>query len=89
VQLMSPGTTILLVSSENTLSLRTVDYLQERRRRGSAITLVMVGDADADKEPLEQNLPAYHIGGKEKWRELIRTAGEESIGTSATFLKLD
>ncbi|GCE19245.1 DUF58 domain-containing protein [Dictyobacter kobayashii] len=87
------GTTILLISPVNTLSANTISYLQERRRHGTAVAIVLAGDLEAGKEiPDTENLVTYSIGGKEQWHELIQAIGDggnTTVGTSARSLQLD
>jgi uncharacterized protein (DUF58 family) len=91
--LFQPGTTIILVSPINTLSANTIEGLYTHRRRGNAINILLVGDLEPEKSlPDTEDIPTYQIGGKEKWRELIQTVGDEThgdIGTSAHSLQLD
>ncbi|MBA2678362.1 MAG: DUF4350 domain-containing protein, partial [Ktedonobacteraceae bacterium] len=89
-EMFPTGTTILLISPLQTLSENTIDLLLERRRRGNDVHIVLVGDRE-EEMPDTADFPVYAIGGKEKWNELIRTAGDESgtIGNSSTPLQLD
>ncbi len=85
------GTTIVVVSSVNSLNEATVERLLDLRIGGAAIHLVLTGDEDELKTDI-YDLPAYYPGGKEKWRELIATVnGDQGTlsGTSATSLRLD
>lgn len=90
-EMFPAGTTILLISPINTLSENTIEGLRERRRHGNAAHIILVGDQEGEDEP-QTSLPVYYIGGKEKWNELVRTAGDEQrgeIGTSSTQFQLD
>lgn len=90
-EMLQPGITILVISSINTLSERTIERLQDLRARNYGVTLVLAGSMEEGKQPVDTlNLPTYHIGGKEKWHELVRTVGEgSSIGRSNASLTLD
>ncbi len=92
-EMFPQGTTIVLVSSVNTLSSAAIELLLERRMRGSGVNLVMVGELEPGKEMTETyDLPVHHSGGREKWHELVRTVGAgngEVVGTSSTRLQLD
>ena len=92
-EMFPAGTTILLISPLQTLSENTIELLLERRRHGNAAHIVLVGDQEKETElPDTAGFPVYSIGGKEKWNELIRTAGDESggkIGSNSTPLQLD
>ncbi|GAC1632828.1 MAG: DUF58 domain-containing protein [Ktedonobacteraceae bacterium] len=90
------GTTIVLISPRATLSEDTINLLLERRRQGNAATIVLVGDAGEEAQAVETvdtaSFPVYHVGGKERWYELVRTIGGEqggAVGTSSTRLQLD
>lgn len=90
-EMFPAGTTILLISPLQTLSENTIELLLERRRYGNAVHIVLVGD-QAEETPDTAGFPVYSVGGKEKWNELIRAAGDESggkIGGSSTPLQLD
>ena len=86
------GTTIVLVSAATTVNEATVERLLERRRHGSAVHLVLADDLDNRTMTETYDLPVHHLGGKEQWHELVRTAGggrSAAAGTSSTVLRLD
>jgi uncharacterized protein (DUF58 family) len=91
--LFSQGATILLIGSMNTLRASVLDQLRERQRWGCAVILVLVGDQEAGQDlPDTEDFPVYYLGGKEKWRELIRTIDNQPgalNGTSLVSLQLD
>ncbi len=91
--MFSRGTTLLLISSANTLSEVTVEGLLEQRLRGSAVSILLVGELEKDKQAVgTYDLPVYNLGGKEKWHELVTTVNSgsnASVGTSSTYLQLD
>lgn len=71
------GTTILLVSAASSLDEETVERLLELRRRGNAVYLALTNDIDEEKRIPTYDLPAHFLGGKERWRELLKAAGEK------------
>lgn len=74
------GTTILLVSAASSLDEGTIERLLDMRRRGNAVYLALTGDTgDSSMESLPEtyDLPVHFLGGKEKWRELLKRAGDE------------
>jgi uncharacterized protein (DUF58 family) len=86
------GTTIVLVSAKTSLNAATVERLLDLRARGAAVYLVLTGEADCPLTVETYDLPFHGAGGKEKWRELVRTVGDqksETVGTSSTPLQLD
>ncbi|GCE26871.1 hypothetical protein KDA_23550 [Dictyobacter alpinus] len=87
------GTTILLISPVNTLSENTLLYLQERRKYGAAVNIILAGDLETGTElPDTNDLTTYHIGGKEQWHGLIQAISDGqngAIGTSTRSLQLD
>ncbi len=91
--MFQPGTTVILVSPINTLSANTIEGLYTHRSHGNAINIVLVGDLEQEKSlPDTEDFPTYHIGGKEKWHELIQAVGDGQhgdIGTSTHSLQLD
>lgn len=92
-EMLQPGTTILLVCSANTLSETTIEQLLELRAQGSSVNLVLA-DTLAEGQNLvdTRDLPVFHIGGREKWHELVATIGEgksSTIGTSTAHIQLD
>ncbi|GCE11140.1 DUF58 domain-containing protein [Tengunoibacter tsumagoiensis] len=92
-EMFPSGTTVVVVSPVETLNEATLARLWERRIRGNTIAIVTVGDLPEDyQEPETQTIRLYHVGGKEKWHELVNTVGAgkgENIGTSSTRLQLD
>src|SRR5438067_2951719 len=85
------GTTILLVSATSSLDEGTIERLQDLRMRGAAVHLILTGNPDASENVEIYDLPVHFVGGKEKWHELIRTAGNEkngAVGTSSSILRL-
>jgi uncharacterized protein (DUF58 family) len=86
------GTTVLLVSANSSLDEGTIERLLDLRMRGTAVHLVLTGNPDASKTVETYDFPVLYVGGKEKWHELIRTAGNEkngAVGTSSSILRLD
>jgi len=85
------GTTVLLVSAASSLDEGTIERLQDLRMRGAAVHLMLTGNPDASENVETYDLPVHFVGGKEKWHELIRTAGNEkngAVGTSSSILRL-
>ncbi len=85
------GTTVLLVSAASSLDEGTIERLQDLRMRGAAVHLMLTGNPDASENIETYDLPVHFVGGKEKWHELIRTAGNEkngAVGTSSSILRL-
>lgn len=86
------GTTIVLVSAKTSLNAATVERLLDLRASGAAVYLVLTGEAEVPLTTETYDLPLHYAGGKEKWRELVRTVGDqtsETVGTSSTPLQLD
>jgi uncharacterized protein (DUF58 family) len=86
------GTTVLLVSSINSLYEGTIERLLDLRMRGAAVHLILTGNLNASENVETYDLPVHDVGGKEKWHELIRTVGNEkngAVGTSSSILRLD
>ena len=86
------GTTVLLVSAASSLDEGTIERLQDLRMRGAAVHLMLTGNPDASENVETYDLPVHFVGGKEKWHELTRTAGNEkngAVGTSSSILRLD
>lgn len=86
------GTTIVLVSAKTSLNAATVERLLDLRASGAAVYLVLTGEAEVPLATETYDLPLHYAGGKEKWRELVRTVGDqtsETVGTSSTPLQLD
>jgi uncharacterized protein (DUF58 family) len=86
------GTTILLISATSSLHEGTIERLLDLRMRGAAVHLIVTGNPEASVNVETYDLPVHSIGGKEKWRELIRTVGNEksrTVGTSTSVLRLD
>jgi hypothetical protein len=86
------GTTILLISAASSLDEGTIERLLNLRIRGAAVHLILTGNPEASVNVETYDLPVHSIGGKEKWRELIRTVGNEksgTVGTSTSILRLD
>jgi uncharacterized protein (DUF58 family) len=85
------GTTVLMVSAASSLSKVTIEQLDEMNSRGRAVHLLLTGEPGEKAGVETYDLPVHYLGGKEKWHELIRTAGhgEGTIGTSATSIQLD
>ena len=86
------GTTVLLVSATSSLNEETIERLLDLRMRGAAVHLILTGNPDASENVETHDLPVHFVGGKEKWHELIRTAGNEkngAVGTSSSILQLD
>lgn len=84
------GTTVILVSAATSLNEPTIERLFDRGRHAIATQLVLLGEEKATTATYD--LPVHYAGGKEKWRELVRTVGagnSEIIGTSTTPLRLD
>ncbi|GHO69476.1 hypothetical protein KSC_083680 [Ktedonobacter sp. SOSP1-52] len=73
------GSTIILITSN--LGDRIIDRLAQMRRRGHAISVLFVNDNPPPARVGGINV--YHIGGEERWQELIapftpsNTAGEQ------------
>lgn len=89
----SPGTTIILVSAASTLSQRALEALIDLRRRGTIISLALTGEITPAASLLleEYSMPAFYLGGKERWRELVTTTRDKrptGSGTSALSLQL-
>lgn len=90
--MLLPGTTIVLVSAASTLTDGVVERLDEIRRRGTSVHLALTGAQEGQNLPETYTLPVYHLGGKEKWYEIIRNAGDaqvDTVGISTTALQLD
>ncbi len=86
------GTTVLLISAATSLNDETIERLLNLRMLGAAIHLVLTGDSEASVNVETYDLPVHAVGGKEKWYELTRTAGDEksgAVGTSTSILRLD
>jgi len=86
------GTTVVLVSAKTSLNAVTVERLLDLRASGAAVYLVLTGEPDSSVAAETYDLPVQYAGGKEKWRELVRTVGDqksETVGTSSTPLQLD
>lgn len=63
------GTTVVYVGAAAALDLPGLAALEQLRRRGHSVTLLLTGDA-----PLETALPAHRVGGKETWDALVAEA---------------
>ena len=90
--MFSAGTIVILVSAVTALSQATIERLLDMRSSGVTTHLALTGDRE-DKTTIETyDLPVYHIGGREKWHELIQTFGEQkgqAIGTELVQFQLD
>ena len=87
--LFTRGTTVLFVSAASTLSEKTIEQLQELSIHGSAIHLVLAGEAQERKVDT-YNLPVHSIGGREKWREIVASVdyNTKTIDTSISGITL-
>lgn len=86
------GTTVVLVSAVTSLNAPTVDRLLDLRARGAAVYLVLTGEPGTTAQTETYDLSVQYPGGKELWRELVRTVvttKSEALGTSTTPLQLD
>jgi hypothetical protein len=86
------GTTVVLVSAAAALRESTVESLVDLRTHGAVVHLALTGDPDGKVGAETYDMPVHHLGGREVWRELTRSIGDESndtIGRSATSLHLD
>ena len=88
----SSGTTVILISATTTLTEATVEYFLYLQRRGVALHLALLGNVEEDITIETFDLPVHHVGGREKWHELVQTANNEEHGTvrtNAVRLQLD
>jgi hypothetical protein len=86
------GTTVVLVSAAAALRESTVESLVDLRAHGAVVHLALTDDPDGNVGAETYDLPVHHLGGREVWRELTRSIGDErneTIGRSATSLHLD
>ncbi|GCF06505.1 DUF58 domain-containing protein [Dictyobacter arantiisoli] len=82
--LFPAGTTVMLISSINTLNETVLEDLRIRAKSGNAINLMLIGDLEADKELLDtENFPTYTLGGMEKWHALIQASvnGQDDVAS--------
>jgi uncharacterized protein (DUF58 family) len=86
------GTTVIFVGAAAALREATVESLVDLRMHGAAVHLALAGDPESKVNTDTYDLPVHHLGGREVWRELTRSIGDESndtIGRSAASLHLD
>ncbi|QBD77496.1 DUF58 domain-containing protein [Ktedonosporobacter rubrisoli] len=86
------GSTILMVSAATSLNAETVERLLDMQVRGSAVYLILTGEPGVEVETNLYDLAVYYVGGKERWRELIKAVNnstEEALGTGSIPLQLD
>jgi uncharacterized protein (DUF58 family) len=86
------GTTVVLVSAAAALRESTVESLVDLQAHGAVVHLALTGDPDGKVGAETYDLPIHHLGGREVWRELTRSIGDESndtIARLATSLHLD